>query len=251
MSRGAPVVVIAGIGGCSFVLASAVVSLRLLLLASRTRELPEFLIGLGLLLMGGLGYPIATAARMLGDGSELRTWLFATQALFTLAGQSGVVLFTWHVFRRDDAWARALAIAFISSMAVLFVWQTASPGWRELSLNDLGPWTWSQYHSMTALGWAGLESLYFHMKLRKRLSLGLADAVTADRLRLWAIAMFSAFTISMVASFLRGIGVPMTTEVMGLLVGPLGVAAASATWLAFMPPHRYVRWIEARAGARA
>ena len=46
------------IGGVSFILASLVIGLRLLLLARRTRELPEFVIGLALFLMGGLGYPL-------------------------------------------------------------------------------------------------------------------------------------------------------------------------------------------------
>ena len=93
------------------------------------------------------------------------------------------------------------------------------------------------------LGWAGLESLLYYVKLRRRLAVGLADAVTADRLRLWSIAMLAAFATSATALTLRGFGVAMTPTLTGLVVGPLGIVSASAMWLAFLPPQRYLRWV--------
>jgi hypothetical protein len=105
--------------------------------------------------------------------------------------------------------------------------------------------------SLSVLAWASVESLAYHRKLRKRLALGLADAVTTDRLLLWGVAMLAAFTTSALALLLRAVGVPMTGATTGLFVGPLGIVSASAMWLAFMPPQRYVQWVVARAGARS
>jgi hypothetical protein len=59
-----PARAIAAFGGLAFVLASLVLGVRLLALAARTRRLPEVCIGLALLLMGGLAYPLIMTARM-------------------------------------------------------------------------------------------------------------------------------------------------------------------------------------------
>ena len=98
------------------------------------------------------------------------------------------------------------------------------------------------YFTLFGLAWAGTESLLFHAKLRRRLSLGLADAVTTDRLRLWAIAMLSAFAITTTSLILRQLGVPMTPMLSAVVVGPLGLLAATAMWLAFLSPLRYRSW---------
>jgi hypothetical protein len=243
--------IVAAIGGGAFVLASLVVSLRLLALAGRTGELPELLIGLGLLLMGGVGYPLSTAARLLSDAPSLQTALFAVHAGLSLVGQGAVAVFTWRVFRREDPWARAVALSFMAALAGLLLWQTAAPGWRAYAATQAGPWSYLPVCSLFVLAWAGGESLLYHLKLRKRLALGLADVVTTDRLRLWAIAMLAAFTTSFVAFGLRSLGVEMTAAVTGVVVGPLGLISATAMWLAFLPPERYVTWVLAHAGKGA
>ena len=101
------------------------------------------------------------------------------------------------------------------------------------------------------MGWGGTESILYYAKLKKRLALGLADPLVTDRLRLWGIAMGCAFASTAIAGALRAAGVKMTGEVTGLFVGPLGIASAAAMWLAFLPPHRYVNWVLARARAGA
>ena len=53
---------LAAAGGGAFVLVSLVIGVRVVWLAHRTRGLAELSMGLGLLLMGGLGYPIPILA---------------------------------------------------------------------------------------------------------------------------------------------------------------------------------------------
>jgi hypothetical protein len=242
---------VAAVGGGAFVVASLVVSVRLLALARRTRQLPEFLIGLGLLLMGGVGYPLFTVARLLGDAPSLQASLHAGHALLSLMGQSAIAVFTWRVFRSDAAWARAAVVVFATTMAGLLLWQTVAPGWRVLAASDRGPWTYLPIWTLFVLAWAGIESLLYHAKLRKRFLLGLVDAATTDRLRLWSIAMLAAFATSFLAWALRALGIEMTPTLTGLIVGPLGIVSACAMWLAFLPPDRYLHWVLARAGAGA
>jgi hypothetical protein len=240
----------AALGGGAFVLASFLVSVRLLALAWRTRELPELLVGTNLALSGVLGYPIAMAAKV-APSAELQTRLVVLHALMMIVGQSSVVVFNWRVFRPAEAWALRLAVAYPILLAALFAWQTASPGWAELASHGAGAWRVLPYFTLFGLAWAATESLLFHAKLRRRLSLGLADPVTTDRLRLWAIAMISAFAITATSLLLRELGVPMTPMLSAVVVGPLGLLAATAMWLAFLSPRRYRSWVAARiASAR-
>jgi hypothetical protein len=240
---------LAAVGGGAFVLASLIVSLRLLALARRTRGAPELLIGLGLLLMGGVGYPLSTTARLLESAPEWKAALFAVHGLLSLVGQGCVATFNWRVFRPGEAWARALALGFVASLAALLLWQGVAPGWVAYAQSSAGPWSWLPLYSLFVLGWAALDAGLYHLKMRRRLALGLADAATVDRLRLWSIAMGAAFTTSAIALALRAGGVAMTPTVAGLVVGPLGIVSAGAMWLAFLPPRRYLAWIHARARA--
>ena len=239
---------LAALGGGAFVLASFLVSARLLALAYRTRELPELLVGTNLALSGVLGYPIAMAAKV-APSADLQTTLVVVHAVMMIVGQSSVVFFNWRVFRPAETWARGLAIAYPVVLVALFAWQTASPGWTAMAQHTAGPWRALPYFTLFGLAWAGTESLLFHAKLRRRLSLGLADPVTADRLRLWAIAMLSAFAITATSLLLRELGVPMTPMLSAVVVGPLGLLAATAMWLAFLSPRRYRSWVAARIAA--
>ncbi len=234
------------IGGVAFILASLLVGIRLLLLARRTRALPELLVGSGLLAMGALGLPLSTAARAMSDAPALQAKLFAAHALLTLLGQGTIAVFTWHVFRREERWARNLAVGFIAGLGLLALAQTLSPGWQSFAHHEGGPWTLLPIFSLSVLAWAGFEALHYHGLLARRLALGLADPVTTDRLRLWSISILASLVISVTAAGLRAAGVAMTPTVVGLVVGPLGLISASAMYLAFVPPRGYVRWIESR-----
>jgi hypothetical protein len=243
--------VLAAIGGAAFFVASSVVSVRLLLLARRTRALPELLIGSGLLVLGAIGYPISIAVQATGDAPALQTTLAVLHALLQTLGQGSIAVFTWRVFRADAGWARALVVAFFAGLAALAAWQTASPGWAAFAAKQSGPWQFLAAFTLFSLGWAGAEALLYQRKLVRRLALGLADAVSADRMRLWSISILSAFLISATVSVFRAAGHALDPRAMGILLGPLGLISAGTMWLAFLPPERYLRWVAARAGARS
>jgi hypothetical protein len=242
---------VAIIGGGAFVLGSLVVGGRLLWLARRSRELPEALIGLSLFLLGGLGYPLLSVWQGLDALPGLQVAVCLTHALLNLVGQSAQVFFAWLVFRRQDAWAAGLCAAYTAALVALFLWQTWSPGWAAFVREGAGPWRLLSYPILFSLAWMTFEPLAYYAKLRKRLALGLADPVTTDRLRLWGLASLCALLTTFLSFALQQAGVPMTMEVTGLFVGPLGVLSASLLWLAFIPPQRYLDWVLARAGTEA
>ena len=120
---------IAAVGGGLFVLASLVVGGRVALLSFKTKGLPEFLLGTGLFLMGGLGYPmmqIAQRATQLPD--DQRAALMIAQMTFMVAGMSGVAWFTRRVFRPKAAWAGALLLGIAAAYSGLAIAQVMGPG---------------------------------------------------------------------------------------------------------------------------
>jgi hypothetical protein len=201
--------------------------------------------------MAGLSYPGLTLAPMLGGTPRLQIGLMAASGLASLLGQTLIATFNWRVFRPEERWPALLTTGICAGMSLLWLLQTFVTGWASFARAQQGPWALAQTCSLVTMGWGGLESVLYYAKLKRRLALGLADPLVADRLRLWATAMCSAFFTTAIASGLRLSGVPMTGEVTGLFVGPLGVISAAAMWLAFLPPHRYVNWVLARAGAGA
>jgi hypothetical protein len=172
-------------------------------------------------------------------------------ALLQALGQASIATFTWRVFRPDAGWARVLVGGLFCGMAALAAWQTAGPGWVSFAATQKGPWSFLSVFTLTALGWAGTEALLYHRKLVLRLALGLADAVATDRMRLWSISILTAFAISALVSGMRAAGHTLDPREMGLFLGPLGIVSAGSMWLAFVPPARYLRWVEARALGRA
>ena len=182
--------IIAALGGGAFVLASFVTGLRLLLIARKSRQLPELCLGLGLFLMGGVGYPLTMLAQFgtfLPDGG--RIVLFVANQLCSVVGLSALGVFTYRVFRPDDAVARAtvyvLALAFVGMSA----YRNFTGGMAPTSMGGPSPMALYSILTCFTLGWAGTESWRYYRLLRKRLLLGLAEPVVTDRFRLWAVGI--------------------------------------------------------------
>jgi hypothetical protein len=238
------------IGGLSFIIASLVIGLRLLLLARRTRQLPEFAIGLALFLMGGLGYPLLSVARLAtGMHEAVRLGFFIVSVLFNMSGMVAVCVFNWRVFRQQESWAAWLTAGFTFALAAALVLQSIVPGLRVAAFYNEG----SGLHVFMALqgvplAWAAFESLRYYRLLAKRCDLGLADPIVVDRMRLWGSGMFLAFVINVFSSVLSFFGVDIAVSPTGsLVIAPLGLMAAGCVWLAFLPPAAYTRRVTARA----
>jgi hypothetical protein len=245
---------VAALGGLAFIVASLVVGLRILLLARRTRQLPELVIGLSLFLAGGLGYPMLVVARTAITWPDpVRIALFTVAMLFGLTGTLCAATFNQQVFRPGAAWARALVVALACTQVGLLLWQALDPGFAAGAFynhgNGLRLFTAS--HGVP-LAWASFESFRYGAQLARRVRLGLADPVVADRVRLWGISMGASLIINLAATVGALMGVDFATSTVGaLVIAPLGLVAAASVFLAFLPPQAYLRRVTARAAGDA
>jgi hypothetical protein len=241
--------IIAAIGGLSFIVASLATGARLLLVARRTPELPEFVLGLGQFLMGGVGYPMTLLGELgtfLPDAARAAS--IAGNQLSTVVGLTLFAFFSARVFRPESRWAWAgvwiLGLGFFG----LFAYRAATVGFAPVALGGVQPMVGHSILTVVALGWAGAESLSYQGRLHKRVQLGLADPILANRMGLWALGMLCAMLLTGIASTFGALGIPFNETTAGILtIGVMGSTSALSIWFAFFPPDAYVRWV--RSGA--
>ena len=239
------------IGGGAFVLASLVLGLRLLWLASRTRRTPELAMGLALFLMGGVGYPLLMAARLAHAQPEAtRVALMLASQLLMWTGGASLGFFNWRVFRPHQRWPLALAGALVGAQIALFAWQGLSDGLAAFAIRDDGPYQWHPVFPCIANAWSAAESFALHARLARRQRLGLAEPEVVDRVRLWAFAASAAATIGAYTTALKPFDIDPASHPLALaVIGSLGLVASGLLFLAFFPPAPYRRRLARSRGA--
>jgi len=241
-------VVIASLGAGLFILASLFVGGRLLMLAYTTRGTAEFLLGLGLFCMGGIGYPLmAIMTRADGLSDTVRCTLLIVHMCTSTLGMGALAGFTRRVFRPGQAWAGAFLASIILGFVALALLQIVGPGLMAFIEDPKsGPWSSKVYLSFIPMTWAGVESIRYYSMLHKRLELDLADPVVTDRMRLWGISILAADSITVFGVAFNLMGLSITATPIGsILIGALGLVTAGALWLAFMPPQSYLDRVRA------
>lgn len=242
----------------AFVLASLAVSVRLLLLARRTRCRPELYLGLGVLGTAVLGYGVLIAGAiargpdgMVTDALAPRALQAAGQALHD-AGVSMVVLFVLTVFRPHEPWARWLAMALIASLWVGQLGWEAQNRFRDGGRGDA--FWWLRYAVIWSYPlWTMVESWRWYAIMRRRAGIGVADPVVANRFLLWGMGALGTALATWTSSlpFLLA-GSPAVllawTPLIHVATALFGVATVAIYYLTFFPPRAYRRWI-ARAAA--
>lgn len=236
--------ILARIGGGAYTLVAFVIGLRLIGLSARTRHLPELLVGCGVFLLAGLGYPLSAVAREApGLAPATRAALGATAGLFAAIGVTTNTGFVWLLFRRGVAWASGLLAAVGLGAAGLFVAQSVDGGWSQGAIF----WAGLPFWITVSFGWAFVECGRYHLLLRRRLHIGLADPVVADRFRLYAVATGLAVLTNLVGSVFWWLHTEMLTDPLGgLLLFVLGTSSSVLMMLAFLPPRAYLARVRAR-----
>jgi hypothetical protein len=238
---------------CSLLAVGTAVGIRLLLVARRTRRAPELAIGLGLLCITVLGTPLSATGRLPGlVGTPTGDILFGVGLAVALLGIELVWLFTWLVFRRDAAWAKALVgLAALALAAEGIGLMTASS--RGSTMDEILPHTrpWAIAIVATvaaAFAWSAMESLRYHARLRRRLALGLADPVVVDRFALWTLSGLATVGVctGIVGSMLAGFA-PLRDAVPLVAIAAAGLTASISWYLAFLPPAAYLGWVRRRS----
>lgn len=240
-----------------FVLASAVVSGRLLLLARRTRERPELLLGLGILGTAVLGYGLLIIAMILrGEPTGITTDLrIRTLSAFGNGlhdlGVSMILLFVLAVFRAHERWARGLV-----GMLLLALWG-GHLGWElgngyRSSAPGNGFW-WLRYSVIWVYPlWTMVESYRFYGLMRRRCALGLADPLVTNRFFLWGSASLGTALATWIASIPYWL-VPRPdvavawTPAIQVATATVGVITVTLYALTFFAPSWYRAWVAGSA----
>lgn len=241
--------VLLGISSLISLIASLVLGIRLLRLASRTHGIPELAMGAGFVLGGFLGLMlilIGNPAAQTAMGSETSELLFRTGMTLLAVGVSCTYVFVWQTFRRDSALARVLSLFGIGCIFVSL--------WPIWSMPVEAALTTPMYFAgdfVRGLGmfWGCVEALGYHTVMRRRLKLGLASALVTNRFLLWGIAMAAGVGTMVTSTFMTATGTTDPNAGPYLVIAILATVSPAAQWLAFFPPRWYGAWIERRAAA--
>jgi hypothetical protein len=234
------------LGFLAFFVASLVVGVRLLLLWRRSRELPELLIGIGVLGIGPVGFGLMMLGQTLmkGGSSTAGTAVFATAQVAVYTGVLAKYFFNWRVYYPSNKVVGALVLAAGSGLVGLTLHRTMLSGFVPPATPDALSLT-STGLQLGALFWGSLEALRYWGRMRKRTRLGLADPAVTNRFLLWGIGAGAAglgTAIGTVASILLGmpsLQIPWVVAVSSAH----GMVAAVAMWLAFLPPQSWLRFV--------
>ncbi len=237
------------VGFVAFFIVALVVGVRVLLLARRTRELPELLMGVGVLGIGPVGFGLMVVAAQFAESSPgLHHALLGVALLAVSCGAFAKFVFNWRVYHPDGALARVVALGSGIALFGTFVYAGVAHGFvveDPLEPNSLA-------RSILQIGcllWGAGESFSYWTKMRRRVRLGLADPVVSNRFLMWAIGAFAAgwgTAVGLVGQIVTG---STTTQEGWVMVSSSlhGLVAAIAIALAFIPPGFYVRAVRARA----
>ena len=229
-----------GLAGLAvFVGASAIVGVKILLLARRTGGLPEWTIGASLLLAGAVGGGVGLVPAFF-PGLPPRTQLAFDQVSSVLnhAGFALLFLFVWRVFRPGEGWAKLFFAGLIAGLAIGaagIAW-TLEPGVHVSADPTLvNGWAWLSLGART-LGytWAATESFRYYGMLRKRMALGLVDTAVADRFLYWGVCTTAVTGIWIVVGT-GWIWPNLFADWMRVLTAALGFVVAGSLAKAFFP----------------
>lgn len=248
--------VIAGIAQILYLSAAFLLAGHLLLRAWRSRELPELLLGLHLLLAMGAGYLLISmgivATHYAGASREMVAWLIGAGYFATILGLIATLIFNYRVFRPGSRRALVFIGLAIAAMGL---------GWAGYGLSEElgrarfeGTWLWIMMGGILAANlWVALEPLSYRRRLLRRLKLGLAEPLVVDRFLLWgcgSLARTAMVVVGAIASLAEQyiLAKPSLVLTMGVFVfaSACGLFTAVAYWLTFFPTHTYSRWVTRR-----
>lgn len=227
------------VGFGSFFVVALVVGVRLLLLWRETRQLPELLIGLGVLGIGPVGFAVTVLAQLLSASTPTGSLIcYGLAQLAVCIGAFAKFVFNWKVYHPDSRLAKGLVAAGGLTLVGVYAemalrgFPIEAPGLRHLPL-------------VAALLWGSAEALRYRERMRRRSRIGLGDPVVENRFLVWGLGAGAAglgSILSMIAGMIAG-AEAMLDPTLLILLSLHGLVAATCMWLAFAPPQAYLRLV--------
>jgi hypothetical protein len=233
------------------------VGLKLILIGSRTRGFPEFVVGAALFSYAAVSQPALLVSQALGE--EISVGLYMGLSVIRILAfyitLVGLSVFTWRVFGPESRWRQVLTagIAVTGLVAgAASIWNT----WLLISANA----SVSMYarisvilHYVVVFGWVSLEGLRYYSLMRKRRALGLADPVVTNRFFVWGAGegVSSLVVLALLVVVLSHGEIRLNDFSVSAFVTLAGLVNAFVWWLTFTPPAAYLRWVQSSAAAGA
>jgi len=235
-----------------------VVGGRLLWLSRRTGGLPERLLGVQFVVGSGIAWPILiTAILSIVPGQTPPPhvqWMIGLGHLGLDATLLCQLLFVKVVFRANERWASVL-VGFLAVYVAVTYTALGLSGHFQAPVLD-GLWYWLHYLTPAfASCWMTFEAFHYYGAMRRRLQLGLADAVITNRFLLWGSASACGMTIVILGAspvFYVGLDPEAVRAISSVVLSAmslLGCAAVVLFWLTFFPTRAYLAWIERRTAS--
>lgn len=241
-------------GFLAFFFVSLWVGVRLLAQGRRTRELPELLLGMGVLCIGPIGFGLSMFAAAAGASAPEAPSVWAgLSALAVGSGAASKSIFNWKIYHPRSRAVAAVSIGAIVLLAVAIVADGMTTGFAPAAWMQPGWVLVRQALQVGVLFWGAIEALLWWRRMQRRARLGIGDAVVANRFLLWAIGAGMAGSGSLIGSLVGlSLGQPLSElPALALTLSGFGMASACALWLAFAPPEAYVRRIRSNAARSA
>ena len=236
------------VGFLAFFVVALTVGVRLLLLWARTRQLPELLMGIGVLGIGPVGFGCMLVGVVSSANPTIANAAFGVGTIAVAMGVMAKCIFNWFVYRRNSIPAMIVTIGVGALMLTILVVNALDGLWAPsdaMSWDDLS-------RSLAQVGcllWGSGESLYYWSQMRRRQKLGLADSIIVNRFLMWGVGAGFAGAgtgIGVAAEIMTGVPTLQIPWVISTS-SAFGFIAAVSIYLAFIPPKRYVRYVRSRA----
>jgi hypothetical protein len=248
-----------GVAQLLYIAVVLTLGVRLMLLAIRSRQIPESFLATHFLACCGAGYLLSiiglTAARDPGMfPAAVTTGTLALGHLGSCVGVFAGICFNFLVFRRNELWAKALVALAAVAITTGYVGYGLTGGFAHGRFE--GVWFWLFYGTFAwGAAWVMIEPLRYYGVMRRRLHLGLAEPLVVNRFLLWGIGSLGRFLMVVCGAIPAAFYGDMKTEfapgVVGftlLGVALVGLGVAISYWLTFFPSRGYVRFIQRRHG---
>jgi len=230
---------------------TTVVGARLLLVARRTRALPELLFGLGFL-VGGLGQAFGPlGARLIwSTPGALATALNSACFFLVVVATACLYAAVWRVFL---AGSRRGAVTFLlgtGAAIIAYGMRIHSGDFSSGALDSDGNWLFTAAR-ISLFSWAASEAFAYYRRLRKRVRLELASPLAANQILLWGLAaIFSAaFTVVIGHNTIKLHRSPLEDPMSMSLIMLFVIVSSACMWCSFFPPSALRRRLEADARA--
>jgi len=235
-------------GFVAFFFVALWVGVRLLAQWGRTRELPELLLGLGVLGIGPVGFGFLLLAAAAGaNDPRAPSVLAGISAVAVGGGASSKAIFNWKIYHPTSRGAAAIAFAAIALLAFAVAAEGVTTGYAPESWMRPGWILLREAVQVGVLLWGAAEALVWWGRMRRRVRVGLGDALVASRFLFWGIGAGMAGVGSLlggVIALVQGRGITELPE-LTVMLSMFGMTSAVSLWLAFATPKWFKRRVQA------